>query len=168
MNIHEYQAKELLKSYGVPVPAGGIAYSDTQAAQIAEQLGGERWVVKAQIHAGGRGKAGGVRVVGSVDEVRAAADRLIGTRLVTHQTGPEGTLVKRVWVEQASHVHREYYLGFAIDRTTQRITLIASGEGGMDIEDVHRASPTRSSRKPSIRPLASWISSAARSPPASA
>lgn len=143
MNIHEYQAKELLKSYGVAVPNGGVAYSDTQAAQIAERLIGDRYVVKAQIHAGGRGKAGGVKVVSSLDEVKAAADGMIGRRLVTHQTGPAGTLVKRVWVEQASNIKKEYYLGFVIDRASQRITMIASSEGGMDIEEINQAHPEK-------------------------
>ena len=141
MNIHEYQAKELLKSYGVPVPTGSVAFTDKQAAQVAEEIGGGKWVVKAQIHAGGRGKAGGVKVVGSIDEVRKAADALIGNRLVTHQTGPAGSLVQRVWIEQASEIKKEFYLGFVIDRATQRITVVASSEGGMDIEEVARETP---------------------------
>ena len=143
MNIHEYQAKELLKSYGVSVPSGGVAYSDKQAAQVAEDIGGAKWVVKAQIHAGGRGKAGGVKVVSSIDEVKKTADAMIGTHLVTHQTGPEGSVVQRVWVEQASQIHKEYYLGFVIDRGTQRITLIASSEGGVEIEDVAKNKPEK-------------------------
>ncbi|WP_045223758.1 ADP-forming succinate--CoA ligase subunit beta [Methyloterricola oryzae] len=143
MNIHEYQAKELLKSYGVSVPVGSVAYSDAQAEQAAEEIGGERWVVKAQIHAGGRGKAGGVKVVNSLEDVRKTADAMIGTRLVTHQTGPEGSVVQRVWIEQASDIRHEYYLGFVIDRGTQRITIIASSEGGMDIEDVAKTSPDK-------------------------
>lgn len=143
MNIHEYQAKELLHSFGVPVPAGGIAFNPTQAFQAAEEMGGNRWVVKAQIHAGGRGKAGGVKVVDSLDEVRKAADAMIGSRLVTHQTGPEGALVQRVWIEPASPIHKEFYLGFVIDRGTQRITVIASSEGGMDIEEVARTAPDK-------------------------
>ncbi len=143
MNIHEYQAKELLKSYGVSVPVGSVAYSDAQAEQAAEEIGGERWVVKAQIHAGGRGKAGGVKVVTSLEDVRKTADAMIGTRLVTHQTGPEGSVVQRVWIEQASDIRHEYYLGFVIDRGTQRITIIASSEGGMDIEDVAKTSPDK-------------------------
>lgn len=141
MNIHEYQAKELLQSFGVPVPAGGVAFNPTQARQTAEELGGSRWVVKAQIHAGGRGKAGGVKVVDSLDEVKKAAEFLIGRRLVTHQTGPEGSVVHRVWVEQASQIQKEFYLGLVIDRGTQRITVIASSEGGMDIEEVARVTP---------------------------
>lgn len=143
MNIHEYQAKELLKSYGVPVPQGAVAFSDSQAVAAAEQIGGEKWVVKAQIHAGGRGKAGGVKVVSSLDELRHHADQLLGKRLVTHQTGPGGSLVQRLWIEQASHIHKEYYLGFVIDRGTQRITMIASSEGGMDIEEVNREFPEK-------------------------
>ncbi len=141
MNIHEYQAKELLSSFGVPVPAGSVAFNSTQARQAAEELGGNRWVVKAQIHAGGRGKAGGVKVVGTLDEVQKAADGMIGSKLVTHQTGPDGSIVQRVWVEQASQIKKEFYLGFVIDRGTQRITLIASSEGGMDIEEVAKKTP---------------------------
>ena len=143
MNIHEYQAKELLQSFGVPVPVGGVAFNPTQARQAAEEIGGSRWVVKAQVHAGGRGKAGGVKVVDSLDEVKKVADAMIGTRLVTHQTGPEGSLVQRVWVEQASQIRKEFYLGFVIDRATQRITVIASSEGGMDIEEVAKVSPEK-------------------------
>jgi succinyl-CoA synthetase beta subunit/malate-CoA ligase subunit beta len=143
VNIHEYQAKELLQSFGVPVPAGGIAFNATQARQVAEDLGGSRWVVKAQIHAGGRGKAGGVKRVDSLDDVRKAADGLLGNRLITPQTGPEGSLVQRVWVEQASQIHKEFYLGFVIDRGSQRITVVASSEGGMDIEEVARTAPDK-------------------------
>ncbi len=143
MNIHEYQAKELLQCFGVPVPVGSVAFNPTQARQAAEEIGGSRWVIKAQIHAGGRGKAGGVKVVDSLDEVKKAADAMIGTRLVTHQTGPEGSLVQRVWVEQASQIRKEFYLGFVIDRGTQRITVIASSEGGMDIEEVAIATPEK-------------------------
>ncbi|MDF9392064.1 MULTISPECIES: ADP-forming succinate--CoA ligase subunit beta [Methylococcus] len=143
MNIHEYQAKELLKTYGVPVPNGAVAYSDAQAASVAEEIGGSRWVVKAQIHAGGRGKAGGVKVAHSIEEVRQYADAMLGSHLVTHQTGPGGSLVHRLWVEQASHIKKEYYLGFVIDRGSQRITLIASSEGGMEIEEVARETPEK-------------------------
>jgi succinyl-CoA synthetase beta subunit/malate-CoA ligase subunit beta len=143
VNIHEYQAKELLKTYGVPVPNGAVAYSDAQAASVAEEIGGSRWVVKAQIHAGGRGKAGGVKVANSIEEVRQYADAMLGSHLVTHQTGPEGSLVQRLWVEQASHIKKEYYLGFVIDRGNQRITLIASSEGGMEIEEVAKNTPEK-------------------------
>jgi succinyl-CoA synthetase beta subunit/malate-CoA ligase subunit beta len=143
VNIHEYQAKELLKSYGVAVPNGAVAYSDGQAASVAEQIGGERWVVKAQIHAGGRGKAGGVKIANSIEEVRQIADAMLGARLVTHQTGPAGSLVQRIWIEEASTIRKEYYLGFVIDRGYQRITLIASSEGGMEIEEVAKTTPEK-------------------------
>lgn len=128
MNIHEYQAKKLLATYGVAVPNGAVAFNDTTAATIAEEIGGERWVVKAQVHAGGRGKAGGVKVVDSIDGVKQAADTLIGQRLVTHQTGPEGSLIQRVLVEEASRIESEFYIGLVIDRGTQRITLVASAD----------------------------------------
>ncbi|BCX81870.1 succinyl-CoA synthetase beta subunit [Methylomarinovum caldicuralii] len=141
MNIHEYQAKELLRSYGVPVPAGNVAFSDAQAYSIAEELGGDRWVVKAQIHAGGRGKAGGVKVARSLDEVRKIADEMIGMTLVTHQTGPRGRVVKRVLIEEASDIVDEFYLGFVIDRASQRITIVASAEGGVEIEEVAKRNP---------------------------
>lgn len=143
MNIHEYQAKELLKSYGVPVPAGKVAFSESEAGAAAQEIGGSKWVVKAQIHAGGRGKAGGVKVVGSVAEVKKAADAMLGAHLVTHQTGPEGQIVQRVWVEQASNILKEYYLGFVIDRASQRVTLMASSEGGMEIEEVAKTHPEK-------------------------
>ena len=143
MNIHEYQTKEILRTYGVPVPDGRVAHNVDNAATVAEELGGERWVVKAQIHAGGRGKGGGVKVASSVDEVRQFTDQLIGTHLVTPQTGPEGRLVQRVLVEQASNIDKEYYLGFVIDRASQRITVIASASGGMNIEEVARVTPEK-------------------------
>lgn len=141
MNIHEYQAKELLKTFGVPVPLGAVAFNPQQAGQIAEEIGGHLWVVKAQIHAGSRGKAGGICMVRSIDQVRKAADRMIGRRLVTEQTGPEGSLVQKVWIEQASRIERELYLGLVIDRSSQRITVIASSEGGTDIEAVAKRAP---------------------------
>jgi len=143
VNIHEYQAKELLKTYGVPVPNGKVAFSDAEAARAIEEIGGSKWVVKAQIHAGGRGKAGGVKVVGSRDDVRRVADQMLGSHLVTHQTGPEGQHIQRVWVEQASVIKKEYYLGFVIDRASQRVTLIASSEGGVEIEEVAKANPEK-------------------------
>ncbi|BBJ23452.1 ADP-forming succinate--CoA ligase subunit beta [Candidatus Nitrotoga sp. AM1P] len=143
MNIHEYQTKDLLKHYGVPVPPGRVVHTDAQAATVAEEIGGSRWVVKAQIHSGGRGKAGGVRVGNSIDEVRVIADEIIGSLLVTHQTGAEGRLVRRVLVEQASNIVREYYIGLIIDRATRRITLVASAEGGVDIEVVAKQTPER-------------------------
>ena len=143
MNIHEYQTKDLLKHYGVPVPPGRVVHTDAQAATVAEEIGGSRWVVKAQIHSGGRGKAGGVRVGNSIDEVRVIADEIIGSHLVTHQTGAEGRLVRRVLVEQASNIVREYYIGLVIDRATRRITLVASAEGGVEIEVVAKETPER-------------------------
>ncbi len=143
MNIHEYQAKELLRLYGVPVPAGNVAYSDRQAQAVAEQIGGDRWVVKAQIHAGGRGKAGGVKFADSLEAVRRIADEMIGMTLITPQTGPKGRVVRRVLVEEASDIHREFYLGFVIDRRTQRITLIASPNGGMEIEEIASLCPEK-------------------------
>ena len=148
MNIHEYQTKQLFRDVGITVPEGRAADSESQAVNVAEQLGGERWVVKAQIHAGGRGKAGGVKVVASLDEVRKATDAMIGTRLVTNQTGAEGRLVQRVLVEQASDIVKEYYIGMVIDRATQRITVIASSAGGMDIEEVARTQPDKVIREP--------------------
>ncbi len=139
MNIHEYQAKELLRLYGVAVPAGNVAYSDSQAQAVAEQIGGDAWVVKAQIHAGGRGKAGGVKLATSLEGVRQIADEMIGLTLVTPQTGPKGKVVRRVLVEEAVSLQRELYLGFVIDRLSQRITIVASRQGGMEIEElVHR------------------------------
>jgi succinyl-CoA synthetase beta subunit/malate-CoA ligase subunit beta len=141
LNIHEYQTKELLKQYGVPVPEGRVAYTVDNAVTAAEDLGGERWVIKAQIHAGGRGKGGGVRVAASLDEVRDITDQLIGSNLVTPQTDASGRLVHRVLIEQACDIRREYYLGLVIDRATQRITVIASPSGGMEIEAVAREHP---------------------------
>ncbi len=143
MNIHEYQTKELLRSYGVPVPDGRVTHNVDNAATIAEDLGGERWVIKAQIHAGGRGKGGGVKVAGSIDEVRQHTNAMLGARLVTPQTGPEGRLVQRVLVEQASNIEKEYYLGMVIDRASQRVTVIASASGGMNIEEVAKISPEK-------------------------
>jgi succinyl-CoA synthetase beta subunit len=141
MNIHEYQAKALLQKFGVAVPQGGVAYTADEAVKVAERLGGSVWVVKAQIHAGGRGKAGGVKVVRAIEDVRAAAGRMIGMKLVTHQTGPQGREVKRVYVEQGLDIARELYLGLLVDRATGRVTFVASSEGGMDIEEVAAKSP---------------------------
>ena len=148
MNIHEYQTKELLRGYGVAVPDGRVAHNVDNAATIAEELGGERWVVKAQIHAGGRGKGGGVKIASSIDEVRQFTDELIGMQLVTPQTGAEGRLVQRVLVEQACDIKKEYYLGMVIDRATQRITVIASASGGMNIEEIAKTDPERVIREP--------------------
>src|SRR5208282_2890391 len=145
MNIHEYQAKALLAKYGVAVPKGGVAYTAAEAEQVAKSLAEGRqnpvWVVKAQIHAGGRGKGGGVKVVKSIDDVRDVAKKMIGMTLVTHQTGPEGKEVKRVYVEEGCDIKRELYLGMLIDRATSRVTLMASTEGGMEIEEVAAKTP---------------------------
>ena len=143
MNIHEYQAKAVLKGFGVSVPQGGIAFSPDEAVQHAESLGGPVWVVKAQIHAGGRGKGGGVKVVKSVDDVRAEADRMLGMTLITHQTGPEGKEVGRVYIEERSEIERELYLSILVDRATSKVSFIASTEGGMDIEEVAAETPEK-------------------------
>ena len=143
MNIHEYQAKQLLSRFGVAVPRGKVAYTAAEAVDAANELGGPVWVVKAQIHAGGRGKGGGVRVVRSIDDVRDAAQAMIGMNLVTHQTGPEGRMVKRVYVEEGCDIARELYLGMLVDRETSRLTLMASTEGGMEIEQVASETPEK-------------------------
>ncbi len=143
MNIHEYQAKDLLRKFGVAVPKGGVAYTPDEAVKAAEELGGPVWVVKAQIHAGGRGKAGGVKLAKSIDEVRQFAGEMIGMTLVTHQTGPEGKEVTRVYIEDGCDIARELYLGILIDRATSRITIMASTEGGMDIEEVAAKTPEK-------------------------
>ncbi|MCW0236207.1 MAG: ADP-forming succinate--CoA ligase subunit beta [Ferrovibrio sp.] len=143
MNIHEYQAKSLLAKYGVAVPRGGVAFSPDEAVTVAKQLGGPVWVVKAQIHAGGRGKGGGVKVVKSIDDVAAQSKSILGMTLVTHQTGPEGKLVKRLYVEEGCDIKRELYLSFLVDRATSRITVMASTEGGMEIEEVAAKHPEK-------------------------
>ncbi len=141
MDIHEYQAKEVLSNFGVAVPQGALAYSPEQAAYRAREMGGDRWVVKAQVHAGGRGKAGGVKVCDSDAEIQAATEGMFGQKLVTHQTGPEGKGIYRVYVEAAVPISREIYLGFVLDRTSQRVMIVASGEGGMEIEDISAERP---------------------------
>ncbi|GMQ97115.1 MAG: ADP-forming succinate--CoA ligase subunit beta [Gammaproteobacteria bacterium] len=143
MNIHEYQAKDLLREYGVPVPDGRLAQSTDHATSVAEELGGSRWVIKAQIHAGGRGKAGGVKVANTVDQIQQYANQILGKELITHQTGNKGRLVQRILVEQAHTIQRELYLALVIDRATQRITLVASDSGGMDIEEVSKQNPEK-------------------------
>jgi len=142
MKIHEYQAKEILKRYGVPVPTGRVATTFDEALAIARELAGTV-VVKAQIHAGGRGKGGGVAVCKTLDEARSAAGRILGMRLVTHQTGPEGRVVKKILVEAGSNIARELYLGMTLDRSTARVTLMACAEGGMDIETVAARTPEK-------------------------
>ena len=143
MNIHEYQAKQLLAKYGVAVPRGGVAYTAPEAENVAKGLGGPPWVVKAQIHAGGRGKGGGVKVVESLEDVRETANRILGMNLVTHQTGPEGKEVKRVYIEEGCDIARELYLGILLDRVSARITFMASTEGGMEIEEVAARTPEK-------------------------
>jgi len=141
MDIHEYQAKELLAGFGVPIPRGGVAYSAEQAVYRAVEIGGDRWVVKAQIHAGGRGKAGGVRLCVTEADVRQAAKDLLGSTLVTVQTGPEGLPVHRILVEQALPVERELYVGLVLDRKRERIAVVAHPHGGMEIEEIARREP---------------------------
>ncbi|MFD1159419.1 malate--CoA ligase subunit beta [Roseovarius aestuarii] len=141
MDIHEYQAKELLKKFGVNVPRGGIAYSPEQAVYRAQELSGDKCVVKAQIHSGARGKAGGVRVCSSDDEIADAAGWMLGRKLVTHQTGPQGKLVNRLYVEEATDIAQELYLGFVMDRTEERVVVVASAQGGMEIEDISANEP---------------------------
>ncbi len=136
MDIHEYQAKELLRAFGVSIPSGGVAYSPEQAVYRAKEIGGEKWVVKAQIHSGARGKAGGIKVCTKDTEVWEAADQLLGKRLVTHQTGPRGKLVHRLYVEAATDIEREIYFGLVMDRQSERVLVVASGEGGMEIEEI--------------------------------
>jgi succinyl-CoA synthetase beta subunit len=143
MNIHEYQAKALLGGYGVKVLGGRVAYTAEEAEAVARELSGPVWVVKAQIHAGGRGKGGGVKLAKSVEEVRQLADQILGMTLVTHQTGPEGKQVRRVLVEEGCDIARELYLGVVIDRATSMVTLMASVEGGVEIEEVAARSPEK-------------------------
>ena len=143
MNIHEHQAKALLAGYGVTVARGQAAFTADEAVQAAEKLGGPVYVVKAQIHAGGRGKAGGVSVVKSIEEVRAEAERMLGLTLVTHQTGPQGKEVQRLYVEDGCDIARELYLSLLVDRTSSQVTVIASTQGGMDIEEVAANTPEK-------------------------
>lgn len=143
MNIHEFQAKELFASYGIPIPSGRVAHVATEAEQNAETMGGQAWVVKAQVHAGGRGKAGGVKKANSPEEVAAIADKLLGTQLVTHQTGSKGQPINCVLVETATVIQKELYLSFLVDRGRKRIAVIASEAGGMDIEAVAAQTPEK-------------------------
>ncbi|MDA5108057.1 MULTISPECIES: ADP-forming succinate--CoA ligase subunit beta [Brevibacillus] len=143
MNIHEYQGKEILKQYGVKVPEGRVAFTVDEAVEAAKELGTQVVVVKAQIHAGGRGKAGGVKVAKSLDEVRTYAQELLGKVLVTHQTGPEGKEVKRLLIEQGCDIKKEYYVGLVVDRSTGRVVMMASEEGGTEIEEVAARTPEK-------------------------
>src|SRR3984893_13223158 len=136
MNVHEYQGKEILRRYGVATPRGFACFSVAEADSAARELGGKVWVVKAQIHAGGRGKGGGVKVAKSLGEVHEYASKILGMTLITHQTGPEGRVVKRLLVEEGADIRKELYVGMVVDRATQRVTLMASSEGGMEIEEV--------------------------------
>jgi succinyl-CoA synthetase beta subunit len=143
MNIHEYQAKGVLKKFGVPVPRGVPAMSVDEAVKGAQELGGPVWVVKAQIHAGGRGKAGGVKVVKSIDDVKKEASRILGSTLVTHQTGPKGKQVNRLYIEEGSAIDKEFYLSMLLDRETSRVAIVVSTEGGMNIEEVAHDTPEK-------------------------
>jgi succinyl-CoA synthetase beta subunit len=141
MKIHEYQGKEILRKYGVKVPRGLPCFSVDEAVKAAEQLGGPVWVVKAQIHAGGRGKGGGVKLARSMDDVKTMANQILGMQLITHQTSPEGQKVRRLLVEEGADIKKEYYIGIVVDRTTQKVCVMASSEGGMDIEEVAEHTP---------------------------
>ena len=143
MNIHEYQAKKLLANYGVPIPRGGIAHSATEAIYQSNELGGNQWIVKAQLHSGARGKAGGVKLCKSHNEISEFCDKLLGNNLVTHQTGPQGKMVSSIYVEEASDITKELYFSIILDRASQKVTLIASTEGGMDIEKVAEETPEK-------------------------
>jgi Succinyl-CoA synthetase, beta subunit len=143
MKIHEYQAKEILRNFGVTVPRGIPAFTVQEAVEAAQKLGGPVWVVKAQIHAGGRGKGGGVKLAKSVDQVKELASQILGMQLVTHQTGPEGQKVRRLYIEEGADIQKEYYVSLLTDRATQSVAFIASSEGGMDIEEVAHATPEK-------------------------
>ena len=143
MNIHEYQAKKLLANYGVPIPRGGIAHSATEAIYQTNELGGNKWIVKAQLHSGARGKAGGVKLCNSHQEIAEFCDMFLGNKLVTLQTGPEGKMVSSIYVEEVSNISKELYFSIVLDRATQKVTLVASTEGGMDIEKVAEETPEK-------------------------
>ena len=143
MKIHEYQGKEILRRFGIPTPRGIPAFSVDEAGKAAEALGGGVWVVKAQIHAGGRGKGGGVKLGRSIAEVRELAGQILGMQLITHQTGPRGQTVRRLLIEEGADIKKELYVGMVVDRTTQRVVLMASSDGGMDIEEVAAKTPDR-------------------------
>src|SRR4026207_1637206 len=143
MKIHEYQGKEIFRKFGVPTPRGIACFSVEEAVAAAKKLGGKVWVVKAQIHAGGRGKGGGVKVAKSLDEVRDLSKKILGMQLKTHQTGPEGQKVRRLLLEEGADIRKELYLAMVVDRGTQRVVLMASTEGGMDIEEVAAKTPQK-------------------------
>ena len=141
MDIHEYQAKKILSGFGVTIPRGGIAYSPENAENKARELGGSKWVVKAQVHSGARGKAGGIIICNSSLEVAQAADKLLGKKLVTNQTGPEGKITNRVFIEEATNIKKELYLGLVFDRSSESIMVVASTEGGMSVEEISKKKP---------------------------
>ena len=143
MKIHEYQGKEILRNFGVPVPRGIPAFTVQEAVEAAQKLGGPVWVVKAQIHAGGRGKGGGVKVAKSIDDVKKLAEQILGMQLVTHQTGPEGQKVRRLYIVDGADIQKEYYVSLVTDRASQKVAVIASSEGGMDIEEVAHSTPEK-------------------------
>ena len=143
MNIHEYQAKKILAQYGVPVPRGGVAHSSTGAIYQANELGGDKWILKAQVHSGARGKAGGVKLCESPKEISQFCDQFLGNNLVTNQTGPEGKMVSSIYVEEATDIIKELYFSIVLDRATQKVTLVVSTEGGMDIEQVAEEMPEK-------------------------
>ena len=143
MDIHEYQAKKILSNFGVTIPRGGIVYSPENAENKAREIGGSRWVVKAQIHSGARGKAGGIKIVDSIHELEKEANSLLGKKLITHQTGPLGKEVKRLYVEEPSNIDKEFYLSCLVDRASSKIAFISSDQGGMDIEDVAKNNPDK-------------------------
>lgn len=154
MNIHEYQGKEVLRKYGVSVPEGKVAFTAEEAVESAKSLSSSVYVVKAQIHAGGRGKAGGVKIAKSLDEVKAYAEELLGKTLITHQTGPDGQVIKRLLIEEGRDIKKEYYIGLVLDRATSRIVLMASEEGGTEIEEVAEKTPEKIKKLSLIRLLA--------------
>ncbi len=143
MKIHEYQGKEILRQFDVPVPRGIPAFNVQEAVEAAQKLGGPVWVVKAQIHAGGRGKGGGVKLARTMDDVKALASQILGMQLITHQTGPEGQKVRRLYIEEGADIKKEYYVSLVTDRASQKVAFIASSEGGMDIEEVAHSTPEK-------------------------
>src|SRR5687767_14102938 len=152
MKIHEYQGKEVFRKYGVPTPRGFPCFSVDEAVEAAKKLGGQVWVVKAQIHAGGRGKGGGVKLAKSLDEVRRYASEILGMQLRTHQTGPEGQKVRRLFMEEGAEIRKGRYVGMVVDRGSERVVMMASSEGGMDIEEVAAKSPEKI-HKATIHPV---------------
>ena len=143
MNIHEHQAKELLRKYGILVPNGVFAFTVNELLEKVKKLNTKKYVLKAQIHAGGRGKAGGVKILNTIEELEKSANELLGKKLITHQTGPEGKEVKRLYVEESSDIQKEFYLSCLVDRKSSKIAFISSDQGGMDIEEVAKSDPNK-------------------------